>query len=226
MNRFVAAFLFLVLLLPLACQKQVPTPDTRPPAWKSDPQADAALQEGRLEEAIERYQRLLEAEPGNGLALYYLGYAYGLAGEHDQEIEHYERAASLGFGDATFFFNLGMALAEVGELERGAVALQRAATMDPDNAENHFGLGMVLESLGRNDAAIAAFGRTVELEPSRVAARFSLARLLLRAGDPEEARQQLEAVLRFAPDSPEAPAAKQLLRELSKGIDSAPDQGQ
>ncbi len=226
MNRSIALFLFLVLLLPLACQKQVSAPETRPQAWKSDPQADSALQEGRLEEAIERYQRLLDAEPGNGLAHYYLGYAFGLTGGHDKEIEHYERAAALGFGDATFFFNLGMALAEVGELERGAVALQRAVSMDPNNAENHFGLGMVLESLGRNDAAIAAFARTVELEPSRVAARFSLARLLLRAGDPEEARQQLEAVVRNAPDAPEAPAARQLLRELSRGIDSAPAQGQ
>ncbi len=214
-TRFAVICLLVILACVPACQKRVEQPGSTA-TWQSDPRADAALKEGRAQEATELYGELLQKEPDNGLIHYYLGYAFGQTGDHDKEIEHYERAADLGYGDATFYFNLGMALAETGHLERGAHFLQRSVDLAPESVDNVQGLGLVLESLGRNDQAMAAFEKAVTLDPKGVEARFCLARTSLRAGDAQKAREQLKAVLRIAPDTPEASAARQLLREMDK----------
>jgi len=180
-------------------------------AWRSDPQADAALQEGRLEEAIQGYLELVSRDPENALAQYYLGYALGMTGDHQAEVLQYEKAEALGYAESDFYYNMGMAYGELGELEQSLQAFDAAVELAPDSAENRFGQALALENMGEEQAARDALEKAVQLAPDHVRARFALARLLLRKGDTDAARRQLQAVLEHDPGNP---VARQLLREI------------
>ena len=65
----------------------------------------------------------------------------------------------------------------------------------------------ILEELGSFDEALACFERAVEVKPGYVEARNNLGHALRAVGRFDDAAQQLEQVLRAAPDSPLAQRA-------------------
>jgi Flp pilus assembly protein TadD len=101
--------LIFLLLLPLGCQslkeQRKYLADER---WVCPEYADLPLRQGRFQEAVQQHLRVLNQEPGNGLAHYHLGYAYGQLGLHPDEVAEYLRAIDLGMERGDLFYNLGV----------------------------------------------------------------------------------------------------------------------
>jgi tetratricopeptide (TPR) repeat protein len=66
--------------------------------WEAvcDVVADYALGLENYLEAIRLHQELLSSHPGNALAQYHLGFAYGMTGRSEDEIREYVAAVTLG----------------------------------------------------------------------------------------------------------------------------------
>jgi len=95
-------------------------------------EADEAIQMGDYEQGIRLHLALLEKEPGNAMAFYHLGYAYGMIGDHDKEVQYYEKAIALGYSrDAGLYYNLGMAYGELNSTQKAISAFKRALEIDP-----------------------------------------------------------------------------------------------
>lgn len=109
--------------------------------WICPEYADVPLRQGYFEEAIEQHLKVLAQDPGNALAHYHLGYAYGQLGVHDDEAVEYLKAFDLGLERGDLFYNLGMAYMELEDYSRAEQAFHRAVDIEPSYGENHRALG-------------------------------------------------------------------------------------
>ncbi len=196
------AFSLACLLSSAGCARRValeePVPTKR---WTCDRKADEALKRHDYKEGIHLHRKFLETEPGNALALYHLGYAYGHTGDHEREVLFYERAAALGFEEDNIFFNLGMAYGEMNRIEEAIKAFQKALDLDPDSADNHFGLALAYQRGVADRLAEEEFLKAIELDPSHVDARLYLSMLYADRGDMQKAASQLRHILKIDPSN-------------------------
>jgi len=138
LSRLVFAALFLIFFI--GCAKEY-----RPASLKDltcMEEADQAIQRGDYELGVRLHLDFLKKEPENALAMYHVGYAYGMAGNHAKEIEFYENAIATGYNlDADFYYNMGMAYAELGSFEKAKSAFKKALEINPHHAEAREVLG-------------------------------------------------------------------------------------
>ncbi|KPJ76469.1 MAG: hypothetical protein AMJ54_11610 [Deltaproteobacteria bacterium SG8_13] len=186
-------------VVPAARQPAAAAPKAGSAAEKA---ANDAMQRGDVESAIGIYSRILRSDPSNGRVTYYLGYAYGQIGEHEQEIEYYKQAIDLGYRTDQVYYNLGEVYLETERLEEAFSAFTAGLTANPDSADNHFGLGRAFQFRDQFFEAERELLRAVALQPRDPVFRENLAMLYEQTGQPEKAVEQLEIILDIDPEYP------------------------
>jgi tetratricopeptide (TPR) repeat protein len=181
--------------------------------WACDEVADEAMKRHDYEAAILLHQRFLEKEPGNGLALYHLGYAYGQTGNHVKEVSYYERAVDRGFKKDSIFFNLGMAYGELNQMENSVGAFKKAIDINPNSADNHFGLALAYQRSVADTVAEKEFLEAIEIDPTHVHARLYLSILYADMGALQKAAEQLRNILEIDPTNRRA---REFLERIEK----------
>jgi tetratricopeptide (TPR) repeat protein len=210
------ALMILYLMTIAARCRSVPRPEPTATAdrWVCPEFADLPLRLGLYEEAVKEHRRVLLEEPGNALAHFHLGYAYGQVGAHQLEVTEYERAVDLGLAREDLFYNLGMAYAEVGALDKAEQALSRAVTMAPANSDNRRALGMVYYEHHLFQEAIASCERATLLEPKNPHAWHCLALALAGASKMEDSMAAVAQVRQLDAHYPLDPRLLELFPEL------------
>jgi tetratricopeptide (TPR) repeat protein len=136
--------------------------------------ATMRLQQGRLNEAAQAFQRAIQynekAEVKTDVAGIHLDLAFLLKelNQSEQSREHLGKAIE-GFRktltkdpeSVQTLSRLGVALAEVGRLSEAAEYIQQAVDMNPLKVENHLALAKVLSMQQRYDEAIAVLKKAI-----------------------------------------------------------------
>ena len=125
----------------------------------------ALERQGRHEEALEVYRRLLKLAPDYRLAHYNEGNALQSLGRHREAIDAYRRATLLDPGCSPCYNNLGSALFQIGSLAEAQRSYTLALEHDPGNDEARFNLGLVSVRLGRREDALAAYRELARRQP-------------------------------------------------------------
>jgi len=167
--------------------------------WICNEEVDNAMHRQDYEAGILLHQRFLKNEPGNGLALYHLGYAYGLTGDHPKEVSYYEEAITLGFKTDRIFFNLGMAYGELNQIEKSVRGFEKALVMNPDSADNHFGLAMAYQRSSADKLAEEEFLKAIKIDPRHLDALLYLSMLYADTGKLQRAGELLRKILEIEP---------------------------
>ena len=135
------------------------------------------MQKGEIEAAILGHEKYLERSPENALALYHLGYAYGLTGNHIKEAAFYNRALALGLKNEQVYFNLGMAYGESNRPELATRAFLTGLEINPESLDNRFGLAMAYHDMGDSQKAVEEIKKILNIDPSYSPAREWLERI-------------------------------------------------
>ena len=192
------------------------------PAFANNGLGEIALREERFDEAIRRFQAVLDRVPSASAVHYPLAMAYRGLGRVDDARRHLDlrgtgsvrvsdpvvdRIRTLVRGERGLVLQ-GRELYEAGQFREAADAFRRAAAAAPASATAHVNLGLALVQLGDRNAAIAAFRAAVDAAPEDVAAHASLGALFADSGRLGEAAEHLRAAFER---SPEAAATRTLL---------------
>jgi Flp pilus assembly protein TadD len=143
-------------------------------------------------------------------------------GKIDDSIVAAEAVTRLKPEDAEGWITLGGLYAQKHELGKSEQAFRKVVELDPDNAaQTFYNIGAVLAnkpdpSEADNRKITEAFRRAVELKPDYAAAHRELAYALLRTGDAENARKELERYLELAPKAPDAAEIQSVVKSLPK----------
>jgi predicted O-linked N-acetylglucosamine transferase (SPINDLY family) len=159
---------------------------------------------GRLEEAEQVYQQVLQADPGQADALHLLGLLASQRGDDERAIAYIERAIRSDEHQASFHSNLARALYRMGRFDEAIIAYQRALCLKPDDASTHINLGIVLRKQGLVAEAISAYERGLQLQPDYPEAHNNLGNVLRTHGRIAEAIVCYERALQLRPNYAEA----------------------
>ena len=129
---------------------------------------NALKRQGKIEEAIEHFNRALQINPGYAKAHNNLGTALAKQGKTDEAIKHFGLALYIDPNYAAAHSNIGVALSSRNEFEKAIVHFQTALRLKPDYAKVHSNLGAALVHQGKLHEALAHFQTALRLKPDDI----------------------------------------------------------
>ena len=159
---------------------------------------------GKLDEAIEQFQKGLQITPDDAKAHYLLGVALAGKSRSDEAIKHYRRALQLEPDYPEAQNNLGFLLAGKGDRDEAIKHFERALQLRPDFAEADSNLGLALAEQGRMDEAIKHFEDLLRVRPDDPKAHNNLGNALAEQGNTADAISHWREAIRLKPDYSEA----------------------
>jgi tetratricopeptide (TPR) repeat protein len=171
--------------------------------------------QGRLDEAVRRYEKALALEPGNVPALTHLGDANLQLGKLEESSEKYKEALKINPNCAAALAGAGQVALKQRDFQAAAAALRRALELAPAANRLHYLLAMAYRGLGdqENGKAHLAQSGSVgvrvddpiekELENLLQGERTHMVRgrLAFNAGRYQESIQEFRQALAARPDS-------------------------
>jgi predicted O-linked N-acetylglucosamine transferase (SPINDLY family) len=162
-------------------------------------QAIGHHQAGRLDDAAQLYQRILDAAPDHADAFNLRGVLRLQRGDAVGAVADITRAAALAPEFGGYRLSLGNALKAQGRLPEAASSFALAAQLLPGAVEPRFNLASTLHALGRRDEAAQAYAAVLALNPAFDGAHNNLGALLQAWGRPIQAIAALRCALAINP---------------------------
>ena len=159
---------------------------------------------GKLEEAIEAYNKALDIKPDYAEAYYNMGIALKDQGKLEEAIEAYNKALAIKPDYAEACSNMGIVLKEQGKLEEAIEAYNKALVIKPDYAEACSNMGIVLKDQGKLEEAIEAYNKALAIKPDYAKAYYNIGITLKDQGKLEEAIDAYNKALTIKPDYADA----------------------
>jgi tetratricopeptide (TPR) repeat protein len=116
-------------------------------------------------DAIDAYNRCMDADPNNIEALLNCGTLYYEEKEFEKAANCFRRALAVQPQNTLAHFNLGSVLEEMGQLEQARQHLRQAVSLDPNHADAHYNLAFVCEKLRSFAEACQHWQTYVRLDP-------------------------------------------------------------
>lgn len=124
------------------------------------------LAAGRIEEAWEKFEKLLAQYPEEPQLLQVAGLAALKRGNGEAALTHVRKAVTLAPDDAEALTLLGWLDLEVaGDVDAAIASYRKVVALKPQVPEVHNNLGVALKRKGELEAAVESFSRALELNP-------------------------------------------------------------
>lgn len=163
--------------------------------------AEAALEIGKIQEAVEICTKILEEDENQPLAGSILAKALILSGQPEQAIPVLVRVTALLPEQESNWLLLAEAQRNIGENQRALETLRAASLAVADSAEIQLQLGSICLQTGSPAEALPSLRKAVQLSPSSSQAAILLGDTLLSLGHYSEAQMMLtEAFARWPQD--------------------------
>jgi tetratricopeptide (TPR) repeat protein len=161
--------------------------------------ANSLRQQGRLEEAVSRYNEALRINPGHVLARHNLGNALLALGRFGDAEASFRRVLELNPNIPETHCNMGNALLAQRRPDEAVASYRHALHLNPKLAIAHSNLGDALRDLGRSEEAAASCREALALDAPRAETHNSLGNALLDLGRLPDAAASYAHALRLNP---------------------------
>ncbi len=160
---------------------------------------NALLEQGRLDGAIEHYEKALEIRPQVAPVESNLGNALLREGRVEEAIDHFQKALKINPAYAEAYNDMGGALMKKEQAGQAIGYFQKAVQLNPHYAEAHNNLGAAFLQNGRLDDAISQYREAVSIKPDSAELRCNLGNALANKGDWPGAIDSYRAAVRIRP---------------------------
>jgi tetratricopeptide (TPR) repeat protein/2-polyprenyl-3-methyl-5-hydroxy-6-metoxy-1,4-benzoquinol methylase len=184
------------------------------PAIAMIDEGNALEEQGRIPEAMARYEAAIQADPRCARAHLNRGNILLAGAKLDEARSAYQLAIACEPHYAAAYFNLGNLNSRAGEFELALGNYQEAIGINPDFADAFVAMANALDSLGRIAEAVESYQRALAINPGYAEVHFNLGMLAMRQGRHDEAVKSLLRAVEIKPDF--AQARHTLDIELSK----------
>ncbi len=161
-------------------------------------------EQGRLEEAMQRYEEAIRVAPKLARGHLNRGNVLLERGEVAGALDAYAKALVHDPNYAAAHFNTGNACVRAGRPEAALAAYRSALGLKPDFADAEVAMGCVLEDLGQLDAAAASYRRALKMRPEYGEVHSNLGNTLRALGQLDAALESFRLSLEHKPDFAEA----------------------
>ncbi|HTN65172.1 MAG TPA: tetratricopeptide repeat protein [Burkholderiaceae bacterium] len=155
---------------------------------------------GRLDSAIQSYQKALALQPNYAEAHNNLGAVLQVQGKYQDAVMSFRRAIRMKPDCAEAYASLGNTLMLLGKLDAAVENCRRALSLNPSLTEAHNNLGSALQKQGKLNEAFQSFQHAVAINPIFALAHSNLGSMLLREGKLDEAIERCRIALSLEPN--------------------------
>jgi tetratricopeptide (TPR) repeat protein/2-polyprenyl-3-methyl-5-hydroxy-6-metoxy-1,4-benzoquinol methylase len=174
------------------------------PAIAMIDEGNALEEQGRIAEAMERYEAAIKADPQCARAYLNRGNILLAGDRFDDARSAYQLAINCDPHYAAAHFNLGNLNYRAGEFELALHNYQVAIGIRPDFADAFMAMANALDSLGRAAEAVESYERALVISPGYAEIHFNLGVLATTQGRYEEAADSLRRAVEIKPDFAQA----------------------
>ncbi|MBM0743085.1 FkbM family methyltransferase [Phormidium sp. CLA17] len=150
-------------------------------------EAQQHYQSGNLVEAEAVYRQIIQQDPRQVEALFWLALLADQAGRSQDSINCYEQVLTLQPNSAETHGNLGSVLLKLDRVEEAIAHHRQALALIPNNAKAHYNLAIALYEQKQDQEAIVLYQQAIVLQPDYANAHHNLGMTLHRQAKPEEA---------------------------------------
>ena len=162
-------------------------------------QAQTLHQDNKLNEAMERYETVLELSPHNVDALQGLGLCHAQLKNMYKAIHYFLLALEHPAPDEALHNNLGNAYKAIGQSDKAIESYQKAIRINRNYAQAHHNIATLFATKDQYCEALEHYRIAVNLEPDFVKAHYNLGLLLLKHHELDAASIQFKNVLTLHP---------------------------
>ncbi len=169
------------------------------------------FESGKYQEAIDSIKAQADAPKDQ---IYLRALAHRKLSQNEEAKETFNTLA--GAGDESAWKSIGasgVALVE-GNLEVAGAAAKKAVELDGNSSQAQYQLGLVESARANQPAAAAAFAKAAELDPQMAYAHYEAGMAFYKAKKIDRMAVYFENFLKLAPDAPEAPAVKSIMKTV------------
>lgn len=127
----------------------------------------ALFNDGKYQEAVVAYKKVIKINPKHLLAHNDLGASYAALGNYHEAIVSYLQATIINPKYDGTYFNLGLAYQEQNRWHEAIEAYRKIIKLKPDNADAQYNLGLAYLSTDQDEAAFEAFKILKNLDPKK-----------------------------------------------------------
>ena len=157
------------------------------------------IQTGKLTEAQNGLQQILEKDKSQSEAWNLLGWTQSQQQRFPEAIESIGRAIAIHPTEASLHRNLGFVYQAASELDNAVSCFERAAQLTPTDANVHNELGVALRTSKKYEPAVRHLQEAIRLQANVPLFHQNLAEVLNSLGQHEEAIAQYEEAIALAP---------------------------
>ena len=183
--------------------------------------AAVSMDDGRVEEAVDDYTRMVQLEPEDPTAYYYRAVAHVELGQLKRALRDLTRAVELNPDEVRTYYERGKVHLRRGDPGLAVDDFDRVIAREPDHAHAYDARGVCHEKLGQLDDALRDFGEAIRLAPRATNALRHRARLHLRLGRTSEAWADAKSAARLGKALP--PDLLEALRQATGDAQSRQD---
>jgi Flp pilus assembly protein TadD len=170
--------------------------------------------DGRRDEAIQLYRRVLKIDPTILYAINRLGAASGENGDLATAIRQFENSLRIDPDQPEAWFNFGVAQSRVGRTREALASFDRVVALSPLSGSGHLQRAAALARLGRYQEAVAGFDETRRLSPNDPLTAIHRGLALQWCGKYDQAFEEFDRAIALNPDFAEARVSRAALMLL------------
>jgi len=173
--------------------------------------AEALKDQGRMDEAIVRYQEFAATDPDSFDGQRKLGAALLEAGRVSEAMPPLRHAVELQPASAPAHYSLGYALLQSRDFDQAQRHFKQALTLNSGYESAQYSLGLALWAAGKHEEALQAFRDAVQRWPASSEAYYNLGAALERNGQVDEAAASYTRATQLNPNYGDANLALALI---------------
>jgi len=187
MRRVRLLIALILLALPLCAFAQEDMPEV---ARSLMEEGDRARDAGRLDDALAKYQKAIDAAPQLASAYANAGAILFQQQKTEEAYKMFARGVERAPSDRTLLSNAAAAAQQLGKSAEALAFVDRALEKNPRDAALHALRGTVLRSLNREADAVASLQEATRLAPNEARHHFSLGNALYATEKKDEAIEE------------------------------------
>lgn len=164
------------------------------------------IKQGKISSAIKNAKAIIQKDPQNYLAHYYLGKAYLKDKKSElalMELKYVDQHAVFDANLSELEFRQEIAplytkFNQPGEALKQYLLLTK---LNPRDAENFYNVARIYEAKGKSDAALGFYDKTIKLNKRHVKAHAAMGLLLFRAKQLQEAKKEIDLAISLSPET-------------------------
>ena len=164
------------------------------------------IKQGKISSAIKNAKAIIQKDPQNYLAHYYLGKAYLKDNKSElalMELKYVDQHAvfDANLSELEFRQEIAPLYTKFNQPDEALKQYLLLTKLNPRDAENFYNVARIYEAKGKSDAALGFYDKTIKLNKRHVKAHAAMGLLLFRAKQFQEAKKEIDLAISLSPET-------------------------